>query len=101
MVGGAKLGRGHERLPYLAFLHLAVSEHAVDPRGFSRELEAEGHAGGDRQSLTQRSRGRLDARKGDAIRMALRRAAQRAQGPELALGETAGLAHAELLGVDQ
>src|SRR5579883_3157668 len=88
-----ELGRGHERLPDLAFLQLAVAEDAIGPVILLVELGGQRHADGHRKPLAERPRGHLDARQALAVGMALQRAAELAQGHELGARKVAGVSH--------
>ena len=69
----------HCGLPNLAFLLFSVSHHAEDLVLFAVDPGSQSHAHGNAQTLPQRSRGNLDTRQFEPVRMTLERRAELAQ----------------------
>ena len=87
----ALVSREHRSFPHLALLAFAVTHEGEHRRLRTVELQAERHAGSDREALAERARRCLNARKLPAIGMALKAAVQLAQRGELFFREVASL----------
>ena len=85
------VAREHGGLPDLALLDLAVTKQAVGAIGIAPVLGGERHAHGSRDALAQGAGGHVDARGIVHVGVALKVAADMAQGLEVLLGEEATL----------